>query len=326
MKFYSSGLNDLLRKIEHGQISKILVHGINQGFASTALEQIIKRMNLIVSTFNAKEITPNKLRIIANNQNFFGQKELIKITGSSAALNKEMKEMLLNEQFYNLICFTHNDALPASGIRKFFEDQADLASLGCYYDNENTIAKIILQQCAKNKKNIEEEALFYLKSHLKGDHQIIKSELNKLFYFTHDQDIITKNHILATLSQDLLASGDEMCIFFAKKEPKKFLKEVEKLKEQNKNEVLMIRALFRYYLNIYQVSLRIEDGENTERATKSLTPPIFFKYVDDFKQIVRKTTSTDALKCLQHLQQAEINYKTTPKAFDMFEIYVGMHA
>lgn len=325
MRFYSSGLNDLLRKIESGAISKILIHGSNQGFASTATEQIIKKMNLMVSTFTAKEITANKLRTIANNQNFFGQKELIKITGSSAALNKEMKEMLINEQFHNIICFTHTDALPPSGIRKFFEDQKDLASLGCYYDNENTIAKIILQQCAKHKKNIDEDALFYLKSHLKGDHQIIKSELNKLFCYTHDQGIITKDDILATLSRDLLASGDEMCIYFAKKEPKKFIHEVAKLKEQNKNEVLMIRALIRYYLNIYQVSLRVEDGENTDRATKTLYPPIFFKYVDDFKQILRKTSASDAINCLKHLQQAEINYKTNPKTFDMFELYVTAH-
>ena len=212
--------------------------------------------------------------------------------------------------------------MPPTGIRKFFEDQAELASLGCYYDDPQTIAKMILQQCSKHKKNIEEEALFYLKSHLKGDHQIIKSELEKLFNYTNDQTTINKEHILATLSSDLIASGDEMCIYFAKKEAKSFLQEVEKLKNQNKNEVLMLRALIRYYLNIYTVTSRIEDGENIDRAIKSLTPPIFFKYIDDFKQIIRKNSSDDAIRCLQILQNAEISYKTNPKTFDLFAIYV----
>ena len=322
MKFYTSRLKELIKDIEKGNFKALLIHGDNQGFATTVVEQISKKLNLIVTTFDSKELTPAKLQLVANNQNFFRQKELIKITGTTSALGKDMKELLSNNQFHHFICFIGSDPLPARGIRKFFEEQSKLASLGCYYDNEQTIAKVILQQCTKRQKNIEEDALFYLKSHLKGDHQIIKSELEKLFNFTHDKPVITKEDVLQTLSQELLASGDEMCIFFAKKEPVRFLKEVEKLQDQNKNEVLMIRALIRYYLNIYTVTLKLEDGEDLDQAIKTLSPPIFFKYIDEFKQIVRKHGSIDALNCLKALQDAEISYKINPKCFDLFSTYI----
>ncbi|MDP4708952.1 MAG: DNA polymerase III subunit delta [Rickettsiaceae bacterium] len=322
MKFYSSGLTDLIKKIEKGGIKTILIYGLNQGFATTAIQQIIAKLNLRVNHFDAKEITPTKLELIANSRNFFGQRELIKITNTGSGLNKAMKEALMHSDFYNIVCFVANDSLPATGIRKFFEEQNHCASLGCYYDNEQTIAKIILQQCTKYKKTIEEDALFYLKSHLRGDHQIIKSELEKLFNFTHDKSTITKHDILQTLSHDLLASGDEMCIFFTQKEPLKFLKEVAKLQAQSKNEVLMIRALIRYYLNIYTVTSKLEDGENLDRAIKTLYPPIFFKYIDEFKQVVRKHSSDDALRCIEILQKAEISYKTNPKCYDLFSTYL----
>lgn len=325
MKFYVSGLADLIQKVEKNSVQAILMHGANQGFIVTAIEQLSKKLNLITSSFDYKEITPSKLELIANSKNFFGQRELIKITGTSSALNKAMKELLGQADFYNLVCFVSNDSLPATGIRKFFEEQNNLASLGCYYDNEQTIAKIILQQCSKRQKTIEEDALSYLKSHLKGDHQIVKSELEKLFNFTHDKAIITKQEVLQTLSQDLLASGDEMCIFFAKKDPLNFLQEVGKLQEQNKNEVLMIRALIRFYLNVYIIALRLEDGENLDRAIKTLYPPIFFKYVDEFKKIVRKYSSSDALRCLAILQEAEASYKSAPKCFDLFASYLKFH-
>lgn len=326
MKYFASSLSELSLKIKLGDIKSLLIHGVNHGFAKTVIEQISSKNDLIVSEFDIKELTVSKLLLIANSTNFFKQKELIKITGIKGTLSKEIQQCITENDFEHFICFQSEESLPASGIRSFFENGQDVASIGCYYENEDTIAKIILQQCKKHNKNIEEEALFYLKSHLKGDNQIIKSELEKIFNFTYDKSQITKEDILSTLSGDLLASGDEMCIYFAKKEAENFLKEVEKLQERNKNEVLMIRALGRYYLNIYIVTSKIENGENIDIAIKSLYPPIFFRYIADFKQIIRKHTSKDAIRCLKHIQQAEIDYKNNPKTFDLFSLYSAIYS
>ena len=38
----------------------------------------------------------------------------------------------------------------------------------------------------------------------------------------------------------------------------------DKLKQQGINEVLMIRALLRYFFNVYSVTSRVEDGENID--------------------------------------------------------------
>jgi DNA polymerase-3 subunit delta len=325
MKFYNNTLTDLVKRIKNNQIKSLLLHGPNQGFISATIKKIAKDLDLQISEFDYKDITAGKLQMLANNQNFFGSKELIKISKTKTSIDKNIKELLTQENFHNFICFISEDSLPASGIRKFFEDRADLASLGSYFDNEQTVARIILQQCTKYGKTIKEEALSYLKSHLQGDHQIIKSELDKLLFFTHDKQVITKEDVLQVLSHDLSASGDEMCVFFAKKDPENFLKEIAKLQEQGKNEVLMIRALIRYFLNIYTVSLKLEEGTNIEHAIKTLYPPIFFKYVDDFKQAVRKYNAKDALQILQALQKAEVAYKTTPQSFDLFKTYLECH-
>ena len=46
--------------------------------------------------------------------------------------------------------------------------------------------------------------------------------------------------------------------FFSKKEPEPFIAEVEKLCNQNINEVIMIQALIRYYINLFVVCSKIE--------------------------------------------------------------------
>jgi DNA polymerase-3 subunit delta len=324
MKFFTSRLAELIQKIESGKIKALVMHGPNQGFISSALNLIEKKLSLTPSSYLAKEISASKLLMIANSRNFFAQKELIKITDVTNTITKEMKDLLLNAEFEHFICFIAQDSLPPSGMRKFFEEQQHLAILACYFDNEQTISKLILEQCSKRHKQIDEDALFHLKSYLKSDHQIIKSELEKLFYYTHDKTTITKDDVLLSLSQELEASGDNMCIYFAKKEPLKLLEEIEKLKQQSINEILMIRALLRYFFNVYSVVLRIEDGENIDKAIKSLSPPIFFKYIDDFKQVVRLYSTSDAVKYIEYLQKAEISYKQNPNGFDLFSVYVEL--
>ncbi len=318
MKFYNKDLKKLVTLLESGNTHSFLMHGPNQGFIKTAYQYIAKKLKLNITEYDFKEINASRLEMLANNMNFFAEKELICIRNVSGMINKDVKEFLSSKSLQNIICFMGSDSMPPSGYRKFFEDQKHLVSLGAYFEDEANIARIIIQQLAKHGKKIDEDGLHYLKSNLKGDHQIIKSELEKILCYTFDSSVVTKTHIEECLSKDLMASGDNLCIYFAKKDYARLNKEMKKLKEQSINEVLMIRALIRYYTNIFIVTSKIEDNANIDIAIKSLRPPIFFKNIPDFKQIIRKYNSNEALMNLGKLQQAEKDYKTNPKSFDLF--------
>jgi DNA polymerase-3 subunit delta len=326
MKLYSSDLAKILKFIESDQIRSILLHGPNNGFIKVIIQQIVNKFNLRIVEAHSKDITSQSLELLANSKNFFGQRELIKINLTTSTITKDIKNLFNEMRFENFICFVANESLPPSGIRKFFEDAPTIASVGCYYEDENTISRIILQECAKNTKTIEEEALFYLKNHLKGDNQFIKNELDKLLSYTHDKNVITKVDVTSTLSLSPSQSGDEMCISFAKKQPDRYISEVQSLLSTNINEILIIRALIRYYMNIFIASSKVENGENLDSAIKTLAPPIFFKYVNDFKQIIRSNTSADAVRAISILQSAEIKYKTNSSSFDfMNDVYLPVH-
>lgn len=323
MKLYSSDLAKILKAIGDDKIASILLHGPNHGFIKLIIQQIVGKFNLRVVEAEYAEITVNNLALLAGSRNFFGQREFVKINLTSFAITKDMKNFLGEMKSENFICFVASDSLPPSGIRKFFEDTPNLASVGCYYEDEHTISRIILQECTKRAKTIEEEALFYLKSYLKGDNQFIKNEIDKLLSYTHDKNVITKEDALSTLSIAPSQNGDEMCIFFAKKQPDRYMSEVQNLLESGINEVLIIRALIRYYMNIFIASSKVENGENMDSAIKTLSPPIFFKYVNDFRQIIRSSTSSDALRVISILQAAEVKYKTNPSSFDfMNNLYI----
>lgn len=323
MKLYANQINELIKKVATQEIKTILMYGPNIGLINTNIDSIAKKLNFGITKINYKNSSINEIHIAANTKNFFAQKELIKIEGLPTTLTKEYKQLFEDNNFHLL--FFVQEETPSPSIRKYFEESSNLAIIACYFDNEQTIAKLILDLCRQNNKVIDEEALFYLKSHLKGDHQIILSELDKLFIYTHNKKQISKSDIIDTLSHDLMASGDEMCVYFSKKEALKFLKEIDKLKQQNINEVLMIRALIRYYYNIYTATKLMENGLDINSAVKSIIPPIFFKYVDDFKLALRTYSSSDAIKCIKLLNTAEVSYKDNPACFDIFSVYINIH-
>jgi DNA polymerase-3 subunit delta len=211
-----------------------------------------------------------------NVKNFFNKKEFIKITSVTSAIDQNLKSILSND-FLHFPAFIADELSATAGIRKFFEVESYLASIGCYYDDEQNIGKIVLHQCAKMGKAIDNEALYYLKNHLKGDHQSIINEVDKLLFFTNDKSQIMLDDVIKVISNDLIASSDNLCIHFAQKNLSKFFAELSSLMQHNINEVLILRALIRYYLNLYIVVTKVVNGDNLDSAIKSLSPPIFFK-------------------------------------------------
>ena len=81
-----------------------------------------------------------------------------------------------------------------------------------------------------------------------------------------------------------------------------------------------------YYINLFIVCCKVEDGINIDLAIKSLSPPIFFKYVNDFRSNVQKLSLNDVVRVIDILQKAEIKIKTSSNNFNFFgEVYLPAH-
>ncbi len=318
MKFYISQIDLLVHKVGNGKIKALLLYGPDKGYIREICEVIARKFESITTSVEYQKVTATNLEMQLNTKNFFNKKELVKITSVTSTISPELKTILGNN-FFHFPVFIADELPLNSTIRKFFETETYLASLACYHDDEQNIIKLILKKCSEAKKSIDNEALYYLKSHLKGDHQGILNEINKLLLFINKKGQITLADVENSISPNLIASGDDLCIYFAKKTLDKFLEELNKLLANNINEVLIIRTLIRYYINLYIVRTKIDNGDNVDNAIKFLSPPIFFKYIDDFKKAANNLTSQDILKTLSILQQAELDFKLKPLGFDLYQ-------
>lgn len=318
MKFYFSQINRLFELIANGKIKALLLYGPDKGYIDKICQHMVKKFNMLQTSIEFNELNVSSLEMLLNSRNFFNQKELVKVRGVGNSIDKNLK-LVLNNDYIHFPVFIGEEITSSSSFRKFFESEKFLAALACYHDDEEKIEKIILARLAKYDKNINKEALIYLKTHLKGDHELVSNELNKLIYFVHYKQQITLNDIKEVISDEITANGNELAIYFSKKDFIKFLEEFNILKKQNINEVLIIRALIRHYLNLYVVLLRVKSGERLDLAIKSLSPAIFYQYISDFTKIAGNLSLDECLRTLKMLQQAEIDYKLNPAGFDLLQ-------
>lgn len=316
MKLFTNDINKLTELITKGKLKAMLLYGPNQGLKEGIIKKITSQNNFFVSNNNGKDIATDDFLMSANSRNLFSEREMVKFNNIGNSINKELTLLLSEHNFANFICFIAEDTLPKTGIRKLFEEHPQLVAIGCYF--EENISKLIRQISNNRNCSISEESLEYLSSNLQGDHLLIKGELEKIFSYSANKGHVDLEDIKNTLSSDFNANSDKMCIFFAKKEYGAFAQELTKLREQNINDVLIIRALIRYFVNIYYVTSYIEQGEGVDSAIKKLTPPIFFKYILDFKQIIKKYNSQQSIKIISTLREAEIKYKQNPNDFYLF--------
>ncbi|HJD67275.1 MAG TPA: DNA polymerase III subunit delta [Rickettsia endosymbiont of Bembidion lapponicum] len=318
MKFYFSQINRLFELIASGKVKALLLYGPDKGYIDKICRHLVKKFNMLQTSIEYSDLNISSLEILLNSPNFFNQKELIRIKGVGNSIDKNLK-VILNDNYINFPVFIGEDITSSSSFRKFFETEESLASLACYHDDEAKIEKIVLEKLAKCNKIIDREALIYLKNHLKGDHELVSNEINKLIYFVHDKQEVTLNDIREVLSSEIIANGSDLAMYFSQKNYVSFLKELDILKKQNINEVLMIRALIRHYLNLYIVLSKVKNGERVDSAIKSLSPPIFYQYINDFTKIANSLSLAECLKTLRILQQAEVDYKLNPAGFDLLQ-------
>lgn len=309
MKLYATALPQLIANIKTSKVNAALFYGPDKGLISHCLKSISKELGFDARSIGYKEAQNMGLDVLLNNATLFGGKELITITDMPASIDAGFKKLILGGT-HHIPLLVADELTPSSSLRKLFESEDTLAAMSCYPDDENNIRRLITAAITKEGKTIETEAMRYLAYHLSGDRYLIMSEVEKLLLFTHDQKMISLDDVRLCISAGTASSPDILCTSFANGKARGYFAESAKLLGENTSVVWIIRALIRYYINLYIVANLKESGSSLEEAMRVLKPPIFFKYVDDFKSASAKHSKAKILGVLGLLQKAEVESKS----------------
>ena len=308
MKFYSNQTPDVANHLQKATMNAALIYGPDRGLIDYSLTHITKVLKLPKRTISYADISFDELKSELNNISLFGTKEIIRLTNIST-FDAKLKELVKADNHHVLV-ITADELTPASALRKTFETEKNLAAIACYHDDATSVEKIVRKYCMDAKKTISADALKYLSHILYGDRYIIINEIEKLLTYAHDKNEITLEDVTAVISGSTTPAPDMLCIYFFKNDQKLYLEELHKLLAENVSAVWIVRALIRYAINIYITLQKMGEGMSVEDAAVSLSPPIFFKYMPDFKRIISKCDLGRILKILESLYQAEVSLKS----------------
>ena len=309
MKFYSNQAVDVANNMLKGSMAAALVYGQDRGLVDYSVSQIAEVLKLPKRTVSYADISFDELKSELNNISLFGTKEIIKLQDIST-FDAKLKDLVKSNNHHMLI-ITAEELTPASALRKTFETEASLASIACYHDDIVSVERIARKYFSDAKKRIAPDALKYLSHSLYGDRYIIINEIEKLLTYVGDKADITLADVENVISGSTSAEPDMLCMYFFKKDRKAYLEELAKLLAENISAVWVVRALIRYSINIYSTLQKMSDGMSLEDAVSSMSPPRFFKYVANFKQIVSGYDRDRILKIMEALYKAEIALKST---------------
>ncbi|KJV56906.1 DNA polymerase III, delta subunit [Orientia chuto str. Dubai] len=310
MKFTSYNIATLWPAIKKGNIRAAIIYGNDQGLINHRCQEITKLLDANIRTYDYQELTVADFSFILNSSNLFSKHEIVKIYNAPSNINIALKEALaFNNK--NFLIILGSEFSTSSTIRQWFETQKYLAALGCYTESSKDMHQLLLKTINQAGKDITAEAAANFSKTIYGNKDFYINEINKLILYCHDCDTISNQDVNKCISTEILGTADLMFIYFAKGLAISFFKEVEKLKNNNIPDVWILRALVRYYINLYVVLMKKENGVKIDQAIKSIHPPIFFKYAQDFQLIAQTKTLHEVLHTLNILYMAELSVKTT---------------
>ena len=305
-KFFSKGCT---------LFTSCLLYGENYGKITDCLHNVAKnaRLNLnnpfSSTTLSFKDIVskPQLLLDKVNTLSFDGTKRVVQITHVETSLPPNLQKIFesIDDNSTYIILTSHKSLPINSSTRTFFEKQRKCAVIACYNDDGQELKSLIRNFLTQNQISLEDNILDILAYYTNGERTNIYSELNKLIIYLGEQKFITQEDVIKCCSNNFQLTLDDISLAFASQDIKKFLS----LIRTQQNILLIIRSITKYFIRLYQVLTKLENGNTMQSAINSLTPPIFFKHLNSFKSHLKLWKINEIIITLQKLSEIEILYK-----------------
>lgn len=300
------------------KVKAILLYGPDSGLVRTRISLITKSRTISDKLhYDQIKNNPSILLDSLNSLSLFGEnlaKEkvaIIECTGTG--ISESYSTMLKNPNYKGLLLFCAGDLGTDSALRKFFENNENIAAIPCYLDDAVAIGKLIQQILKQNQKTIDPKANQLLMNCIAiGDRMLIINEIEKICLFLADKKHIVEEDLQGYLESQGEVSFDRLCYKMSLKEIKELEPLLIKLQNEGHNLVSITRVLNRHFYRLYQVKTLIIQGKEEQQAMNSLYPPVFFKQVNDFTRSIKLWSDVALLDILKKLTKLELMAKKNP--------------
>ena len=301
---------ELKSLVEKKKYSAYLVYGQNKGLVREKSQTIIdtyKDDQTEIIKFENDELIsePEKLSSEFNTFSLIAEKKIIHVLNTKDNLTETITNTINNQDSTNLIIFETGELTPRSKLRKFFEKEKHLGILACYFDTEQDVRDLIETTFKKEDMTISKDISLLIAKHLGNERHIIKGELEKIILYLKDKKEFKAEDILKCLSQNEDFGFDDLNYNLCDGNVVKLDKIIDQLYLEGINPIALLRSAGKHFQKILFVNQKIDSGMNLNESLSQLKPPIFFLYINKFKNQVTKWRTILCYKAIERIMETE---------------------
>jgi DNA polymerase-3 subunit delta len=308
MKIKAYEIKDL---VEREKYAGYLVYGQNKGLVREKSQTIInsyKNDETEIIKFENDELIsePGKLSNEFNTFSLTAKKKILHILNTKDNLTEIITNTVIDDQAsINLIVFETGELPPRSKLRKFFEKEKHLGILACYFDTEQDVKGLIETTFKKEDMLINTDISLLIAKHLGNERHIIKSELEKIILYLKDKKEFKAEDILKCLGQNEDFGFDNLNYNLCDGNVVKLDKIINQLYLQGISPIALLRSVDKHFQKILFVNQKIDSGIDLNESFIKLKPPIFFLYINQFKNQVKKWKTSLCYKAIERIMETE---------------------
>lgn len=245
-----------------------------------------------------------------------GGDRLIRVQNATDGLTGTLKTYLQSPHPGTWVILTADDLSPKSTLRKLAEADKNAVALPCYIEDAANLTKLIAAKTRDAGLRIDPDALNFLATAIAGDHQQVKSEIDKLLTYMgvaangQGTGAITLNDAQACSGAMGLAQLDAFIDAFLTGDVNTAFTLLPRLEDDGVNMIVLLRSLMSHGRKLHATHIRLTAGENLSDILESRDAPVFFKRKTAFGQQIRLWPQARLQKLLHDLLALEVKMKT----------------
>lgn len=268
-------INDFIKDIKTNKA--ILIFGPDNSVVNINLNELVekfKKNKFEVQNVNIENFKNNPSCLIEDFQAFsmFAKNTLfiLKLVDRPNDFTKHLKSFFelknLNEN--NFLIITADDLATTSSLRKYSETGENIGTIACYEEDEKNISTYIQKKLKEYNFNFTSDIIAYLSINIGTNKLIINNELEKIALYKNDNNLTltdVQNCIQNISSFDL----SEFINYFTSLKATESFKLLNKAQEENIQNIIIVRSLIKYFLQLQLLKYRIDSGENIDYVIES---------------------------------------------------------
>jgi DNA polymerase-3 subunit delta len=321
MKINPKEANSFLQNPARSHLG-ILLYGPDDGLIRERAKQVITQvMGKDYDPMNLSELTEDRIKqdpaILQDELSALsllggGGKRVVYIRDASDKIASMLQEIYRPEFRPTAYLILASDDLgPSSALRKWSESETHIASIGCYHDEGKSLEQLIRAELEAAGIKSSQDVIAFLSEHCGNDRQITKQEIEKIKLFQGKETYLTLDHAAQLVGQNDFFTLDDLCMAVASGNVAEIESYLVRLLRENIQPVVIIRSVQRYFQRLETVRNKMAENASIDVAMGVLRPPVFFKFVPQFRQHVNRWNISYIQSALRDILQAERDLKTT---------------